>query len=73
MKFLTFMASSSGRIVRGVAGAALIILGLTMKSTGGYVLALVGVLPLVTGIFDLCPPALLFRMPVSGKAICARR
>ena len=67
------MASSSGRIVRGVAGVALIILGLTMGSAGGWALALFGVAPLVTGIFDRCPPALLFRMPASGKAICARR
>jgi hypothetical protein len=73
MKFSKFMASNSGRILRVVAGAALIILGITMRSTGGYVLVLIGLLPLVAGIFDVCIFAPFFHMPLTGKAIRAHK
>jgi hypothetical protein len=73
MKFSKFMASNSGRILRVIAGAALIILGITMRSAGGYVLVLIGLLPMVAGIFDVCIFAPLFRMPLAGRAIRAHK
>ena len=73
MKFSKFMASPAGRLVRIIAGAALIGIGIAMKSTGGYVLAVVGALPLVAGILDFCIFAPLFGMPFTGKAIRAFR
>lgn len=60
-----------GRIIRVVAGAVLIAIGIAMKSTGGYVLAIIGALPLVAGILDVCIFAPLFKMPFAGKAIRA--
>ena len=71
MKFSQFMASPIGRIIRIVAGAILIAVGIAMKSTGGYVIALIGALPLVAGIVDVCIFAPLFSMPFTGKAIRA--
>ena len=71
MKFPQFMATPMGRIIRVVAGAVLIAIGIAMKSTGGYVLAIFGALPLATGIFDVCIFAPLFKMPFAGKAIRA--
>jgi hypothetical protein len=65
------MASPIGRIIRIVAGAILIAVGIAMKSTGGYVIALIGALPLVAGIVDVCIFAPLFSMPFTGKAIRA--
>lgn len=60
-----------GRIIRVVAGAVLIAIGIAMKSTGGYVLAIIGALPLAAGVFDVCIFAPLFKMPFAGKAIRA--
>lgn len=71
MKFSQFMANPMGRIIRVVAGAILIAIGIAMKSTGGYVVAVIGALPLVAGILDVCIFAPLFGMPFTGKAIRA--
>lgn len=71
MKFSKFMSSNSGRILRVIAGAALIVIGIIMKSTGGYVIAVIGAAPLLAGLFDFCIFAPLFHMPFMGKAIRA--
>lgn len=71
MKFSQFMANPVGRIIRVLAGAVLIAVGIAMKSTGGYVLAVVGALPLAAGVFDVCIFAPLFGMPFTGRAIRA--
>lgn len=73
MNFSQFMASTAGRVLRIVAGLALIVIGLMMQSTGGYVLAAVGLFPLAAGVFDWCIFAPLLGMPFTGKAIRACR
>lgn len=65
------MASTTGRLLRIIVGAALVIAGLMMQSTGGYIMAVVGLLPLAAGVFDWCIFAPLLRIPFTGKAICA--
>lgn len=68
--FVTFMASTTGRIVRIVAGIALIAAGLfAVSGTAGTILAVVGILPLVAGIFDFCVFAPLFGAPLAGSKI----
>jgi len=68
--FVAFMASSTGRIVRVVAGIALIAVGLlVMQDTVGIILAVVGLVPLLAGIFDFCLFAPLFGNPLSGTKI----
>ena len=71
--FSTFMASPAGRIIRIVAGLVLIALGLLVvhNTVGTIVLVLVGVLPLLAGIFDFCVFAPLFGNPMSGAKIRA--
>lgn len=69
MKFSQFMANTAGRILRIVAGVALIVAGLVLQSTIGYVLVVVGLVPLAAGVFDFCVLAPLFGMPFTGKAI----
>jgi hypothetical protein len=71
MKFSKFMASSTGRILRGIVGVILIALGFIMHSKIGYVIVIVGIVPLAAGIFDFCLFAPLLKMPFSGKAIRA--
>ena len=69
-KFVDFMASPAGRITRVAGGVVLIALGLI--AVGGFVgivLALVGLVPLLAGAFDVCLVAPLFGQPMAGKVI----
>ena len=70
MRFARFMSSVSGRLLRIVAGIALILIGLlVMQGTGGIILAIVGLVPLVAGIFNFCVFAPLFGGPFLPKDI----
>ena len=70
--FVKFMASTAGRITRIVAGIALIALGLlVIHGVGGIIVAIVGLVPLVAGLFDFCVFAPLFGAPMSGPKIRA--
>ena len=69
---VAFLASPAGRIVRVVAGIALVVWGLWgLGSTTGVVVAIVGLVPLLAGLFDFCVFAPLFGAPFSGPAIRA--
>jgi len=70
MSFIYFMASVPGRIIRFLAGAILILFGLLyVGGTGGTILAVVGLAPLLAGTFDICLLAPLFKLPLSGRRI----
>lgn len=70
--FPAFMASPAGRIVRILAGIALIAWGLIgLTGTMGIVVAVIGLLPLVAGVFDFCVFAPLFGAPLSGARVRA--
>jgi len=72
--FISFMASPAGRITRIVAGLALILWGLFgLGGTGGIVMAVVGAVPLLAGLFDFCVFAPLFGAPMSGPKIRAAK
>lgn len=62
-----FIASPVGRIIRIVAGLALIAWGLLgLGGTNGYIVAAVGIAPLLSGLFNFCLVAPLFGCPLSG-------
>ena len=70
--FVSFMASPAGRITRIVAGIVLIAWGLMgLTGVSGIVVAVVGALPFVAGVFDFCVFAPLFGAPLSGAKIRA--
>jgi len=70
--FVKFMASTTGRIIRIVAGLALIAWGLMgLGGTAGVIVAVVGAVPLLAGLFDFCVFAPLFGNPLSGPKIRA--
>jgi len=70
--FVSFLASPAGRIVRIVAGIALVVWGLWgIGSTTGLIVAIVGLVPLVAGLLDFCLFAPLFGAPLSGPKIRA--
>lgn len=67
MPIARFMSSPAGRAARVAAGVALIAWGFTLHSSSGYLLMLVGLLPLATGAFDVCLLGALFGVPLRGQ------
>jgi hypothetical protein len=76
MAFASFMSSAAGRILRVIAGLALIGGGVFLivsesLVTLGIILAAVGVVPLAAGLADVCIFAPLFGAPFSGAKVRA--
>ena len=69
---ISFLASGTGRIVRVVAGVILVAWGwYGLAGVTGIIVAIIGLVPLVAGIFDFCVFAPLFGAPLSGPKIRA--
>jgi predicted cobalt transporter CbtA len=69
-EFFRFIASPIGRVVRIVAGLALILVGLlALQGLGGWILAIVGLVPLLAGLFDRCVFAPVFGLPFVGPRL----
>jgi DUF2892 family protein len=67
---VSFLASGTGRAVRIVAGLALVVWGLLgLTGATGIIIAVVGLVPLIAGLFDFCVFAPLFGAPLSGQKI----
>lgn len=66
MVVLRFLGSTWGRGVRVGAGLALIGTGIVLGDRW-LALAVVGVLPLAAGVFDVCVLGPLFRLPFVGR------
>lgn len=64
-----FMASRTGRWLRILAGAGMVVGGLATGSARGGVVALVGLAPLLAGALDLCLLGPLFGHPIRGTEI----
>ncbi|OHA83809.1 MAG: hypothetical protein A2937_01925 [Candidatus Yonathbacteria bacterium RIFCSPLOWO2_01_FULL_47_33b] len=72
LKFAKFMATAPGRIIRVVAGAAIIWWGSMIgDTTTGMVVILVGAIPFFAGILNLCMIAPFIGVPFKGKDILA--
>jgi len=73
MGFARFMSSGYGRLLRIAVGAGIIALGLTVVGgTWGWVLAVVGLIPALAGLFDVCLiGAIFFGTPWRGAEIRA--
>jgi hypothetical protein len=68
--FFGFMASTAGRLTRIIAGLALILIGLlAIGGIWGWILAIVGLVPLLAGLFDRCVFAPLFGLPFVGPRL----
>jgi len=66
MGFVRFMGTTAGRALRVAAGLALIIGGLLAGGAAGWVIAVVGVVPLAAGLTNVCLFAPLFHAPFRG-------
>lgn len=76
MAFAKFMASPAGRWLRVIVGVVLVIVGVILafqpaNTLPGVIIAVVGLLPLVAGVVDVCLFAPLFGAPLSGPRIRA--
>jgi hypothetical protein len=68
--FFRFMASPAGRVTRIIAGLALVLIGLlVLGGIWGWILAIVGLVPLLAGLFDRCVFAPLFGLPFVGDPL----
>ena len=68
--FIKFMASTAGRVTRIVAGLVLVLWGLLgIGGATGMLVAVIGLVPFVAGLFDFCIFAPLFGAPLSGPRI----
>ncbi len=70
--FVSFMASTAGRITRIAAGLGLIVWSLVgLTGAAGVVVAVIGMVPLAAGLFDFCVFAPLLGAPLGGAKIRA--
>lgn len=68
--FIQFMASNNGRILRIVAGIILIVIGIVaLQQTARIIVVIVGLIPLLAGVFDFCVFAPLAGLPIQGPEI----
>ena len=67
--FVAFISSPAGRLIRVLAGIALIGVGLNAASINGYIVAAIGIIPLLAGAFDVCILGGLLGGPYKGNAI----
>ena len=71
--FGQFMASGSGRMLRAVVGIVLIWVGYAvLTGVVGWVVAVIGLIPLLAGLFDFCLVSVLMGGPFAGKDIRAQ-
>jgi len=70
----SFLASQNGRIARAVVGIVLIVIGLLVvngDASWGWILVVIGLVPLAAGVFDFCLFAPLFGKPFKGADLRA--
>lgn len=75
MGFVHFMRSIAGRLLRIIAGAIIIYLALALlEPPWSYVMAAVGVVPILAGLMNFCLLGPLFRVDLWGgpKALVMR-
>lgn len=54
MEFARFMATPAGRILRIVLGIVIIWIGVVSPKPFGYVLEVIGLIPIIAGVLNLC-------------------
>lgn len=69
MAFVEWMSKPAGRVLRVVAGVILIGVGLYFQGVWGYVVAVVGVVPVLAGVFNFCLIAPILGVPFRGRSL----
>ena len=74
MKFAQLMSTRGGRLTRIAAGIALVPVGLFGIGGGpGLAVALFALLPITTGVVNLCPISPFFGLPARGCSAPIKR
>jgi uncharacterized membrane protein HdeD (DUF308 family) len=74
MGFVAFMRSIAGRLLRIVVGVVMIWLALTqMQRPSSYVVAIIGVVPILAGLLNFCLLGPLFHVDLWGRPKPATR
>ena len=73
MRFLSFMNTPTGRLIRVIGGLVILAAGFLLGGTVGAALAVFAVLPIATGVFGLCPINPLFGQPMRACAVPVKR
>jgi hypothetical protein len=68
MALANFMASTAGRLLRVVLGIVLIVVGLLIGGPVGWVIAIIGVVPIVAGAANVCLIGPVIGAPFKGSA-----
>jgi hypothetical protein len=71
MSFAIWMSGPAGRLLRIAAGIVLVGAGLYVQGLWGVVIAVVGVVPLLAGILNVCVIAPFLRVPFNGRRLTA--
>ncbi len=66
MSLIKFMSSSAGRLLRVIAGLALIVIGFALGG-GWLTLSIVGLIPFLAGAFNVCLLAPFVGQPLKGR------
>jgi hypothetical protein len=70
MRFAEFMSSPLGRGLRVVFGGVLIYLGLSVvQGVAGTIIAAAGVVPIATGLLNVCLIGPLIGAPMKGSSL----
>ncbi len=70
MNFARFMSSPAGRLLRILAGIVIIFVGLyAIKNAWSYVISVIGLVPLVAGVANVCLLAPLFGGPLKASEL----
>ncbi len=68
--FFRFLAGPTGRVIRVVIGLLLIVPGIWwIPGIGGWIVAIIGLVPLAAGALDWCVFAPLFGLPFIGEEL----
>ena len=70
--FAKFINTTTGRWVRIIAGILLVAWGYSMDGTTGTVVLIVGLVPLVAGLFNWCLVSALLGGPIQGSKVAGR-
>lgn len=74
MTFFAFMSSMTGRVLRGVVGFIIFLLGVILVSANPWwlVAIVIGFVVMTAGLLDLCLFAPLARLPLKGALLRER-
>lgn len=72
LAFFRFMASRPGRLLRAAVGISMIVGGFAADGPAGIAFAVMGMVPLVSAVLDLCLLAPLWGLPLLGTELRLR-